>query len=290
MKQGGVEQSTPFCFVRTHRTIPGRVLSSDRPRVLGPPPAASWASWARRVNTKVIDLNADVGEGCGFDAALMPFITSANVAAGYHAGSPAILGETVRLAVRHGVHVGAHPGFRDPENFGRRELLVTPADVETLTREQLRIVSDAARAEGVRMTHVKPHGALYNMAARDRALAGAVVRATMAFDATLMLFAPPRSELFAAAESAGVRVASEVFADRAYNPDGSLLARHLPGAVIDDESAVVARAVRLATEGVVIAADGSMLRLHADTICVHGDTPGCERLAAKLRAALIAPI
>ena len=233
-----------------------------------------------------VDINADVGEGCGYDAALMPFITSANMAAGYHAGSPEILRETIGLAKRYGVNVGAHPGFRDPETFGRRELAVTPHDVVALIAEQLKILADAAKAAAVRLVHVKPHGALYNMAARDRELADAVVRATVDFDAALILFAPPHSQLFAAGEAAGLRMAGEVFADRAYNRDGSLVSRTLPGAVIGDEAAVVARARRMVNEGVVVAVDGSELRLRADTICVHGDTPGCDRLARRLRAAL----
>ena len=238
------------------------------------------------MNRPVIDLNADVGEGCGFDAALMPFITSANVAAGYHAGSPEILLETTRLAKRHRVRIGAHPGFRDPASFGRRELAVTPPEVEALITEQLKIVADAATAEGARMVHVKPHGALYNMAARDRELAEAIASAVADFDSSLTLFAPPHSQLFAAGKSAGLQVAGEVFADRAYNPDGSLLPRNVPGAVIVDEAIAIARATRMVRDGVVAAVDGSELRLRADTICIHGDTPGCDRFAMLLRAAL----
>ncbi|HEX4347225.1 MAG TPA: 5-oxoprolinase subunit PxpA [Vicinamibacterales bacterium] len=240
----------------------------------------------RRLNIEIIDLNADVGEGCGYDAALMPFITSANVAAGLHAGSPEILRETVRLAAHHGVNVGAHPGFHDRENFGRRELALAPSAIESLVLEQLQVVADAAVAEGVRMVHVKPHGALYNMAAKDRVVADATARAIVAFDPSLTLFAPPYSQLFAAGGVAGLRVLGEAFADRAYHRDGSLVPRHVRGAVIDDKAVAVARAVRMASESVVVTADGSELHMEAGTICVHGDTPGCVAMAHAIRSAL----
>jgi UPF0271 protein len=235
---------------------------------------------------KSIDINADVGEGYGFDAVLMRSITSANVAAGIHAGSPVILDDTIRLAKAHGVSCGAHPGFDDREHFGRRELPVTPDEVQALVRHQTAIVAAAARIRGVRLRHVKLHGALYNMAARDRSLADAVTRALVAFDASLVLFAPSHSELLSAGLAAGLRVASEVFADRGYSPGGALASRGAPGGVIHDPDDVVARAVRMVVDGSVIAVDGSVVKLQADTICVHGDTPGCDVLAQALRSAL----
>ena len=233
-----------------------------------------------------IDLNADVGEGCGFDAALMRHITSANICPGSYAGSPEILRETVALAIHHGVAIGAHPGFADREHVGRNAVAMHPADVEALVTQQLAAVARAASAQGARMHHVKPHGALYNMAARDRQLADAIARAITTFARALILYAPPSSTLAAAGLDAGLQVACEVFADRAYAPNGSLVPRSLPGAVIDKVDDVVARGVRMALQGSVVASDGSTVSLRADSICIHGDTAGCAALAQRLRAAL----
>jgi 5-oxoprolinase (ATP-hydrolysing) subunit A len=238
-----------------------------------------------------IDLNADVGESVGAmstDSALMQSITSANIAAGFHGGDPSVLRETVRMARAHGVAVGAHPGFPDRDGFGRRELHLTPQETEDLILYQLAAVAGVAAAEGVRLQHVKAHGALYNMAARDRALAGALARAVAVFDRSLILFALPHSEVVKAGRQLGLRVAAEAFADRAYEPDGSLVSRQKTGAVLCDADLVAARALRLATEGSVAAIDGSVLRIEADTLCVHGDTPGADQLAAKIRAGLAA--
>ena len=236
--------------------------------------------------TLSIDINADVGESCGYDERLMPSITSASVAAGFHAGTPSVLRATIRLAHAHSVAVGAHPGFADRDHFGRREITVTPAEAEDLVLHQIAAVAGMAAVEGVRLQHVKAHGALYNMAARDAALAAAMARAVVAFDASLILFAPPHSELFRAGRAAGLRVAAEVFADRAYQRDGSLVPRGTPGAVIDDVDRIVARAVRMVTKRCVTAIDGIDVPLDMDTICVHGDTAGCDVLAARLRAGL----
>ena len=238
-----------------------------------------------------VDLNADVGESfgaysIGHDAPLMKAITSANVAAGFHAGDPSVLRSTIRLAKANGVAVGAHPGFPDLVGFGRRELQITPRDAEDSVLYQVAAVAGVAAAENVRLQHVKPHGALYNMAARDAALAEAIARAVAAFDRSLILFGPPDSELLKAGHAAGLRVAAEGFADRAYEPDTSLAARQKAGSLIDDPEVVVARAVRMANDGTVLALDGSVLRLVIDTICVHGDTPGSDQLAATLRAGL----
>lgn len=238
-----------------------------------------------------IDLNADVGESfgvysIGHDAGLMKSMTSVNVAAGFHAGDPSVLRDTIRLAKASGVAVGAHPGFPDLVGFGRRELRLTPRDAEDCVLYQVAAVAGVAAAEGARLQHVKPHGALYNMAARDAALAAAIVRAVVAFDRSLILFGLPDSELVKAGRAAGLRVAAEGFADRAYEPDGSLASRQQPGSVIDDPKVVVARAVRMASDGTVVALDGSVLRLPVDTMCVHGDTPGSDQLAARLRAGL----
>lgn len=240
-----------------------------------------------------VDLNADVGEGAaggalGQDPALMQFVTSANVACGFHAGDPGIMRATIELARAHGVAVGAHPGFPDLEGFGRRELQVAPRDVEDFVVYQVGALAAIAAAQGVRLQHVKPHGALFNMAVRDAALADAVARATAMIDTSMMLFGLPGSELNAAGRRAGLKTACEAFADRAYQPDGALVSRQLPGAVIHDADVVVQRAVRMVREQAVEAIDGSIVPLIVDTICVHGDTPGAADLAARIRAALIA--
>jgi UPF0271 protein len=222
----------------------------------------------------------------GNDAALMKFITSANIAAGVHAGDPGVLRKTIRLARQHGVAIGAHPGFADLAGFGRREMKVSPGEAEDLVLYQVAAVAGVAAAEGLSIQHVKPHGALFNMAARDAHLALAIARATAAVDRRLILFGPPNSELLKAGRVVGLRVAAEVFADRAYEPDGSLVSRSQPGAVISDSDALVERAVRMVQARLVTAVDGSDLSIAADTICLHGDTPGAERLAARLRAGL----
>jgi UPF0271 protein len=238
-----------------------------------------------------IDLNADVGESfgaysLGADASLMRSITSASIAAGFHAGDPSVLRRTINLAKSHGVAIGAHPGFPDLVGFGRRELQVAPAEAEDFVLYQIAAVAGVAAAEGVKLQHVKPHGALFNMAVRDAALAAAIAKAVAAFDRSLILFGLPGSAILSAGRAAGLRVAAEIFADRAYEPDGSLTPRSRPGSVIHDAGAVAARAVRMVTEGVVDALDGTVVPLDADTICVHSDTPGAGQLAAGLRARL----
>ena len=236
-----------------------------------------------------IDINSDMGESfgaysIGHDAGLMTSITSANVAAGFHAGDPSVLRDTIRLAKRHGVAVGAHPGFPDLVGFGRREMNVTPREAEDFVLYQIAAVAGVAAAEGVRLQHVKAHGALFNMAVRNGERAAAIARAVAAFDKSLIFFGLPGSELLAAGRAAGLRVAAEVFADRAYEADGTLASRRKPGSVIHDADAVVARAVRMAVDNTVVATDGSIVSLDADTICVHGDTPGSDVLAARIRA------
>jgi len=238
-----------------------------------------------------IDINSDVGESFGAykignDTGLMKSITSANIAAGFHGGDPSVLRETIRMAKANGVAIGAHPGLPDLVGFGRRELNVTPREAEDMVLYQIAAVAGMAAAEGVRVQHVKPHGALFNMAVRNAELSAAIARAVAAFDRSLILFGLPGSEILAAGTTAGLRVAAEVFADRAYEPDGSLASRRKPGSVIHDADAVVARAVRMVKERIVVAIDGSVVNLDADTICVHGDTPGSDALAAKIRAGL----
>jgi 5-oxoprolinase (ATP-hydrolysing) subunit A len=240
-----------------------------------------------------IDINADIGESfgtyaIGHDIELMGSITSANVAAGFHGGDPSVLRDTIRLAKAHGVAVGAHPGFPDLVGFGRRDLHMTPREAEDCVLYQIAAVAGVASVEGVQLQHVKPHGALYTMATRDEDLAEAIARAVAAFDALLILLGPPGSKLLQAGRHAGLRVAAEVFADRTYQADGSLVSRRNPDAVISDPDSVASRAVDLVTHGSVAAIDGTIVRLEAETICVHGDTSGSDVLAVKVRAALAA--
>lgn len=238
-----------------------------------------------------IDLNADCGESfgpwpMGQDAVLMTAISSANVACGFHAGDSTTMRATLTLARAHGVAVGAHPGFQDLAGFGRREMQASPQEVEDIVLYQVSAMLGVAQAEGVRLQHVKAHGALYNMACRDRALADGIARAVAALDRTLILFGLPGSCLIEAGLELGLPVAAEGFADRAYMPDGTLASRRLPGSVLHDPAEVVTRTVRMARDREVVARDGSVLRFDADTICLHGDTPGAAALAVRIRDGL----
>ena len=238
-----------------------------------------------------MDINCDMGESfgpwtMGADAEVMPNITSANVACGAHAGDPRVMRRTIRAAKALGVSVGAHPGFADLQGFGRREMQADPGEVEDSLIAQIGALAAMARAEGTALRHVKAHGALYNQAARDRRLADAIARAIKAFDASLIMFALPKSHMVDAAAGAGLQVAAEGFADRAYEPDGSLTPRTRSGAVIHDVALVVDRAVRMARDGVVLTPDGKEIAMKVDTICVHGDTPGAPELTRRIRAGL----
>lgn len=238
-----------------------------------------------------IDLNSDLGESFGTwqlgdDGALMPVITSANVACGFHAGDPGVMRRTVELALAHGVAVGAHPGFQDLAGFGRREMRCSPREVEDLVVYQVGALAAIAAAQGVRLQHVKAHGALYNMACADENLAAAIARAAASIDRELVLFGLPGSALLQEGRKSGLRVAAEVFADRAYLTNGSLAPRSQPGSVIHDSDTVVARAVRMARERTVVTVEGDTIPLEADTLCVHGDTPGAAGLARAIRTAL----
>lgn len=238
-----------------------------------------------------IDLNCDMGESfgawsMGHDAEVLGSVTSANIACGFHAGDPEVMRRTVRLARDRGVAVGAHPGLPDLVGFGRREMKVSPRELEDMMLYQIGALAAIAAAEGVRLQHVKAHGALYNMTSRDAELSSAIARAVAAFDKGLILLGLPGSELIRAGEQAGLRTAAEGFADRAYEPDGSLASRKKPGSVIHDPETVVARAVRMVREGGVVATDRSWVPLKVETICTHGDTPGAHELVRRLRAAL----
>jgi UPF0271 protein len=238
-----------------------------------------------------VDLNCDMGESfgawkMGADREVLGSVSSANIACGFHAGDPAVMRETVRLARNANVAVGAHPGFPDLIGFGRRDMRVTPDEAENMTIYQIGALAAIAAAEGARLRHVKAHGALYNMAARDPALAAAIARAIAAVDRSLVMFGLAGSHMLDIGSDHGLQVASEAFADRAYEPDGSLTPRGRPGAVIHDPDLVVRRAVKMVREGTVTAVDGREIALKVDTLCTHGDTPGAHMLVQRLREGL----
>jgi UPF0271 protein len=234
----------------------------------------------------IVDLNADLGEGAGSDDELLDFVTSANIACGFHAGDPASILHSIRQAVEKNVSVGAHPSFLDRENFGRTELTLGPAEVFALVSYQLGAFSTLATAAATRMMHVKPHGALYNMAARSPELADAIVHAILVVDPFLILFAPPNSALERAGEAAELRVLREVFADRNYLADGALVPRSQPDALLQDTTEAAKRVLRMLREGKVRSIDGHDVDVRAETICVHGDTPGAVEFARNLRTEL----
>ena len=238
-----------------------------------------------------IDLNCDMGESfgrytLGDDATMLDVVTSANIACGLHAGDPSVMQATVALAAQKGVAVGAHPGYPDLQGFGRRAMAFTPTEIEATMLYQIGALAGFARAAGVPLVHVKPHGALYNVAARDQIFAEAIAQAVSAFDSGLIVVTLPNSALAHAALTAGLRVACEGFADRAHSEDGSLVPRSALGAVIHDPDLATARAIRMVTRGEVEAITGKVIPLHINTLCIHGDTPGAVAIASALRAAL----
>ena len=241
-----------------------------------------------------IDLNSDVGESfgsytLGLDKEIIPLVSSANIACGYHAGDPAVMRQTVALAIKHGVGLGAHPGLPDLVGFGRRAMDVTLEEIRDLVTYQIGALQAVAALQGARLQHVKPHGALYNMAVRNPDIWDAVAEVTGKLDDRLILFVlagSDRQKIEAIGRRRGVRIAFEFFADRAYNPDGSLVSRQLPGAVIHDNEVVAAKVVKLVTEGKVKSIDGSEIKLKAETICVHGDNPKAVALVKKIRETL----
>ena len=238
-----------------------------------------------------LDLNCDLGESfgaytIGSDEAIIPYITSANIACGYHAGDPTVMHRSVALCRKYGVQVGAHPGLPDLMGFGRRKMQIAPAEAADCVAYQIGALQAFCQAEGVPLHHVKPHGALYNMAAKDRALADAICRAVQKAAPGAILLALSGSEMVAAAKAIGLPAACEVFADRGYQPDGTLVPRGQPGAMITDEGEAIARVARMVKEGKVTARDGSEVTLQADSVCVHGDGPKALAFVEKLRAAL----
>ena len=237
---------------------------------------------------RYVDLSSDVGEHSEreSDARLMSCITSANIACGYHAGNAVSMRETVRHAIDNGVAIGAHPGFADPEGFGRRSIEVSPVEVEVIVLDQIKKLAEIAIVEGGQLAHVKPHGALYHMASEHREIADAVVRAVMAVDDKLVLFGMSGSSLLAAGQAAGLNIASEVFADRQYKSPAALVSRESPDALVIDARQAVDRAVKMVLTGTVTCVDGVLAKVQADTICVHGDTPGAVELASSVKVGL----
>ena len=238
-----------------------------------------------------IDLNCDLGESfgaytLGMDSAVIPYITSANVACGYHAGDPLVMQKTVAACKANGVHIGAHPGYPDLMGFGRRNIAATPAEVKAYVQYQVGALSAFCAAAGVPLCHVKPHGAMYNMAARDEALARAICEGILEVNPKLTLLALSGSAMVSAARALGLSVKNEVFADRGYQRDGTLVPRSKPGAMITDEDEAIARVIRMAKEGVVRSVDGVDVPLTADSVCVHGDGEKALAFVRRIRAAL----
>lgn len=234
----------------------------------------------------IVDLNSDLGEGAGFDAEIMELVTSANIACGFHAGDPASILRSIRDATEKNLSVGAHPSLLDRENFGRKEFPVEPAEVFAQVAYQLGAFSTLATAATVRMNHVKPHGALYNMAARDESLAEAIVEAIVVVDPYLILFAPVNSALERVGLKSEIRVVREVFADRNYLDDGSLVPRTRSDALLTNPEEAAKRVVRMLRDGKVTSVDGRDIEVKAETVCVHGDTPGAVDFVRNLRVEL----
>lgn len=252
---------------------------------------------------KHIDINCDMGEWSSrgldlgdplakelkeSDAAIMPHISSANIACGAHAGDAVSMAHTIRLAMQHGVAIGAHPGYPDPHGFGRRHVRITPDDLYASLMAQIMEVKTMAERLGAEVRHVKPHGALYNEAAADEQLARLVVQCVRETDQTMALFGLPGSALEKASHEGGIRFAKEAFADRAYHSNGSLLPRTMPAAVLNHVEEMVARTLTMITEGYVMAHDGNKLMIKADTICVHGDNPVANEFVMHLTSTLTA--
>jgi len=243
---------------------------------------------------KSIDLNSDVGESfgiysLGLDEEVIPLISSANIACGYHAGDPAVMRHTVALAKKSGVGLGAHPGLPDLVGFGRRNMDVSLEEIKDFVTCQIGALQAVAALQGARLQHVKPHGALYNMAGKNPAIWDAVAEVMAGLDERLILFVlagSDRQELESIGKRRGIRIAFEFFADRAYNTDGSLVSRKLPGAVIHENDVVAAKVLKLVKEGKVKTIEGSDIELKAETICVHGDNPKALALVKKIRETL----
>ncbi|MBI3481743.1 MAG: LamB/YcsF family protein [Bacteroidetes bacterium] len=234
-----------------------------------------------------IDLNCDMAEGVGNEAELMPWISSANIACGYHAGNEELMKSTIELCQKYHVAVGAHPSFHDWENFGRTNMNLPSEQVYQIIAEQLQIIHKIAKQLGVQLHHVKPHGALYNMAAQDSALARDIVKAVKDFDDRLILYGLSQSAMIEEAQKLKLKTANEVFADRTYQPDGSLTPRTKPNALINDETQALHQAIRFVKEGKVTCISGEQIYLKADTICLHGDGAHAVSFAKLIHTRLL---
>jgi 5-oxoprolinase (ATP-hydrolysing) subunit A len=235
---------------------------------------------------KIIDLNCDMGEGAGNDEAIMPNISSANIACGFHAGNASSMNATVDLAIRFGVAIGAHPSFYDIEGFGRREVLLRGKEIYEIVVYQVSALAGFVKIKGQRLHHVKPHGALYNMAAKDPEYAEAIVAAVKDLDPDLILYGLSGSELIRAGKKAGLQTYSEAFADRTYQKDGSLTSRTQPGAIITDFGKSVEQVKTMIGEQSVQTLSGDMISIEAETICIHGDHEGAEVFAKEMNRSL----
>ncbi|WP_158734800.1 LamB/YcsF family protein [Alteribacillus sp. YIM 98480] len=240
---------------------------------------------------KVIDINADMGEGFGRytiadDERLLDIVTSANVACGFHAGDPRIMGLTVEKALKNHVGIGAHPGFPDLIGFGRRDMSLTPLEIKTDVLYQIGALSAFVKASGGHLQHVSPHGRLGNLAVKNREYAQAIVEAVLSFDSSLIIITEP-GELAVEAEKRGLKTAVQLFADRAYNDDRTLVSRKEPGAVIHNQETVLQRCLKMVLEGTVETVSGSEIEVDGNTLCVHGDTAGSVDLAKEIKATLI---
>ncbi len=241
--------------------------------------------------SKAVDLNCDLGESfgnytCGMDEEIIPYISSANVACGFHASDPLVMQKTVKTAKENQVCVGAHPGFPDLVGFGRRNMSLSAQEITAMIQYQIGALSAFCTAYGIKLQHVKPHGALYNMAVKDGQIAEAICKGIRAVDPGLILLGPAHSQLLLAAESCGLPTAKEVFADRAYEEDGTLVPRSRPGAVITDEAEAIARVISMVKNGTVVSITGKEIEVEADSICVHGDSPAALAFVRSIHQAL----
>lgn len=235
---------------------------------------------------KTIDINCDLGEGAGNDELIMPYISSANIACGYHAGDESTMRQTVELCKKYSVAVGAHPSFPDRENFGRTDMLLHPGEIYEMIVKQINSLEKIATESDMAIHHIKPHGALYNMAARDKMLAPFVALAIMDTNSKYILYGLSGSYLIKEGKSLGLKTASEVFADRTYKDDGSLTSRHKPGALIEDTDKVVAHVLQMIKEGTITSVTGKKVPIVAETICLHGDGEHAVEFAKAIRQAL----
>lgn len=233
-----------------------------------------------------VDLNCDLGEGMNTDEQIIPLISSANIACGFHAGDVDTMKRTIACCLQHGVAIGAHPSWPDKENFGRKEMRLSTGELATILTEQLNILSQLAKEQGSKLHHVKPHGALYNQSAKDKTIAATIAKAVKDFDASLVLFGLSGSYSITEAEKLGLKTASEVFADRTYLDDGSLTPRFQPNALIEDESKAVEQALQMITQQTVTSTTGKNISLIADTICIHGDGANAVAFAKAISLAL----